>query len=252
MNTLQIFNNPEFGQVRTLVKDGQPYFVGKDVTDALRYSNGRDALINHVEDDDRGVANCDTLGGKQDLTVINESGLYSLILGSKLPTAKKFKHWVTSDVLPQIRQTGGYIPSGKSDTDDDIMAKALLIAQRKIQLKDKAIANKERQIAEQKPKVIFADAVSVSNSAILIGELAKILRQNGIDIGQNRLFKRLRQDGYLISRKGTDYNMPTQKAMDLGLFKIKETSITHSDGHITVSKTPKVNRKRADIFYKQI
>ena len=123
------------------------------------------------------------------------------------------------------------------------MAKALLIAQRKIQLKDKAIANKERQIAEQKPKVIFADAVSVSNSAILIGELAKILRQNGIDIGQNRLFKRLRQDGYLISRKGTDYNMPTQKAMDLGLFKIKETSITHSDGHITVSKTPKVTGK---------
>lgn len=242
-NKLQIFDNPEFGDIRAIVKDNQPWFVGKDIAEILKYSNSRKALIDHVDEDDKGVTKCDTLGGTQEMTVINESGLYSLILGSKLPTAKKFKHWVTSEVLPQIRQTGGYIPTSENDTDDDIMARALLIAQKKIELKDKVIANKERQLIEQTPKVIFADAVSVSNSAILIGELAKILKQNGIDMGQNRLFDKLRQDGYLINRKGTDYNMPTQKAMDLGLFKIKETSIAHSDGHTTISKTPKVTGK---------
>ena len=243
MNQLQIFNNPEFGQVRTLIKDGQPYFVGKDVAEILKYSNTRDALAKHVDEEDKADVAIYDGSQNRNMTVINESGLYSLILGSHLPTAKKFKHWVTSDVLPQIRQTGGYIPSGEGDSDDDIMAKALLIAQKKIQLKDKAIANKERQIAEQKPKVIFADAVATSKTSILVGELAKIMKQNGIDIGQNRLFTWLRDNGYLISRKGTDYNMPTQKSMEFGLFEIKETSIVHSDGHTSTEKTPKVTGK---------
>lgn len=242
MNDLQVFNNPEFGQVRVVMHNNEPWFVGKDVAEVLKYQNTRDALAKHVDEEDKGVANCDTLGGKQDLAVINESGLYSLVLSSKLPTAKKFKHWVTSEVLPSIRKHGAYMT-------EDTIEKALTSPDFLIQLATKlkkeqqARLEAEKKLDEQKPKVIFADAVSVSHTSILVGELAKILKQNGVEVGQNRLFERLRTEGYLISRKGTDYNMPTQKSMELGLFEIKETSITHSDGHTTISKTPKVTGK---------
>lgn len=242
MNELQIFKNSEFGQVRTILKDGQPYFIGKDITEILKYSNSRKALIDHVDEEDKGVTKCDTPGGIQEMTVINESGLYSLILGSKLPTAKKFKHWVTSEVLPSIRKHGTFMT-------DETLEKALYNPDFLIRLATNLKEEKQKRIeAEQKvqkdkPKVIFADSVTASKTSILVGELAKIIKQNGHDIGQNRLFQWLRNNGYLISRKGTDYNMPTQKSMALGLFEIKETSITHSDGHISVSKTPKVTGK---------
>ena len=225
--------------VRTLLRDNEPYFVGKDVAEILGYSNPRDALSKHVDSDDKGVAKCDTLGGTQKLTVINESGLYSLILGSKLPTAKKFKHWVTSEVLPTIRKHGAYMTDQKAAaivTDKGSLAD--LLQQAAEQLKRTDI-----QIEQMKPKALFADAVSTSDTPILVGELAKILHQNGVSMGQNRMFRWLRDNGYLIGRKGSEYNMPTQRAMELGLFKIKENAITHSDGHVTITKTPKVTGK---------
>lgn len=225
--------------VRTLLRDNEPYFVGKDVAEILGYRNPRDALSKHVDSDDKGVAKCDTLGGTQQTTIINESGLYSLILSSKLPDAKKFKHWVTSEVLPTIRKHGAYMTDAKAAaivTDKGSLAD--LLQQAAEQLKRKDI-----QIEQMKPKALFADAVSTSDTPILVGELAKILHQNGVSMGQNRMFRWLRDNGYLISKKGTSYNMPTQRAMELGLFKIKENAITHSDGHVTITKTPKVTGK---------
>lgn len=225
--------------VRTLLRANEPYFVGKDVAEILGYSNPRDALSKHVDSDDKGVAKCDTLGGTQQTTIINESGLYSLILSSKLPKAKEFKHWVTSEVLPTIRKHGAYMTDAKAAaivTDKGSLAD--LLQQAAEQLKRKDI-----QIEQMKPKALFADAVSTSDTPILVGELAKILHQNGVSMGQNRMFRWLRDNGYLISKKGTSYNMPTQRAMELGLFKIKENAITHSDGHVTITKTPKVTGK---------
>ena len=242
MNDIQIFNNPEFGQIRTIDHDGEPWFVGKDVAAALGYSNQRDALSRHVDGEDKGVVKHDTLGGAQDLAVINESGLYSLVLSSKLPTAKKFKRWVTSEVIPFIRKHGGYLTPDKVEElliNPDAVIKMLTA------IKDEREARQaaEMQIEENRPKVLFADAVSASKQSILIGELAKLLKQNGVEIGQQRLFEWLRNKGYLIRRQGTDRNMPTQRAMKLGLFEIKETIISHSDGHISINKTPKVTGK---------
>ena len=248
MNNLQIFNSPEFGQIRTIQQNKEPWFVGKDVAAILGYSNPRDALAKHVDAEDKGVAKCDTLGGNQDLTIINESGLYSLILSSKMPKAKEFKRWVTSEVIPAIRKTGGYIAGSENMTDAEIMAKAVLVAQSTIQQRDQRIKELESDVAAAKPKVLFADAVSASDSTILIGDLAKILKQNGHPIGQKRLFCWMREQGYLIKRQGADYNSPTQRAMEMGLFKIKETAISHSDGHVSVSKTTKVTGKGQQYF----
>lgn len=243
MNALKIFENKEFGEIRVIEKDNEPWFIGKDVAEILGYSNPRDAIYKHVEFEDKGVAKCDTLGGSQELTVINESGLYSLILSSKLPGAKKFKQWVTSEVLPSIRRNGGYIANQENLSDSELMAKALLVAQNTINNKNKQLEEAHKKIEADSGKVLFAECVESSKSSILVGELAKILKQNGIDIGQNRLFKWLRHNKYLISRRGTDFNMPTQTSMNMGLFEIKETTISHSDGHTTVSKTPKVTGK---------
>ncbi|ADL53255.1 phage antirepressor [Clostridium cellulovorans] len=242
MNDLRIFTSEEFGQVRTVVINNEPWFIGKDVAEKLGYSNGRDALNKHVDEDDKGVANCDTPGGKQDLVIINESGLYSLILGSKLPNAKKFKKWVTSEVLPSIRKHGVYMTN---DTIEKAITSPDFLIQLATNLKEEQQKRKlaEDKLQEQKPKVVFANAVAASHNSILVGELAKILKQNGVDVGQNRLFEWLRKYGYLIKRKGTDYNMPTQSSMELGLFEIKETSISHADGHVSISKTPKVTGK---------
>ena len=242
MNKIKVFENPEFGSIRTVEQDSEPWLAGKDVAAALGYSNPRDAISKHVDDEDKGVAKCDTLGGNQNMTIINESSLYSLILSSRLPTAKKFKHWVTSEVLPSIRKTGGYISGQENMSDSELMAKALLVAQRQINQRD-------ARIAEMQPKALFADSVAASKTSILIGELAKILKQNGVEnMGQNRLFEWLRSNGYLIRRKGTDYNMPTQRAMELKLFEIKETVVSHADGHQTINKTPKVTGKGQQYF----
>lgn len=239
MNEVKIFNSKEFGDVRTVTIDGKPWFVGKDVAEALGYSNSRDALTKHVCSEDKGVAECDTLGGKQKLGIINESGLYALIFGSKLESAQRFKHWVTSEVLPAIRKTGGYqmqAPQGK-----ELLALAVLEAQ-------KTIEAQNEEIERMRPKEIFADAVSTSHTSILIGELAKLLKQNGVDTGQNKLFAWMRENGYLIKRKGTDWNMPTQKAMEMGLFEVKESTVNNPDGSVRINKTTKATGK-AQIYF---
>ena len=186
MNELKVFNSPEFGQVRTFDKDGEPWFVGKDVAIILGYERTADAIRAHVDEDDKGVGEIQTPGGKQKIVIINESGLYSLVLSSKLPTAKKFKHWITSEVLPAIRKTGGYIANAETMTDAEIMSKALLIAKQTIESREQRIHSLEAETERMKPKEIFADAVSASNSSILIGDLAKILHGNGIKIGRGR------------------------------------------------------------------
>ena len=248
MNDLQIFKSEEFGQIRTVEIDGEPWFVGKDVANALGYSNPRKAMIDHVDSEDKGVTKRDTPGGNQEMTIINESGLYSLILSSKLPTAKQFKHWVTSEVIPSIRKNGGYIANQDQLTDAELLAKALIVANRTIEERQARIESLEHQAKLDRPKVIFADAVETAKTTILVGELAKILKQNGIDIGQNRLFEKLRDDGFLIKRKGTDYNMPTQYSMERGLFEIKETVIAQPDGSTRVNKTVKVTGKGQQYF----
>lgn len=247
MNELTVFNNDEFGAIHTLTIGNEPWFVGKDVAIALGYTNPQKAVRDHVGDEDKGVNETFTPGGKQNITIINESGLYSLIMSSKLPSAKKFKHWVTSEVLPTIRKHGAYMTP---ETLQQAILNPDTMIQLCQQLKDEQDKRKklEQKVSEDKPKVLFADSVATSNSTILIGELAKILRQNGVNIGQNRLFDWMRNNGYLICRKGADYNMPTQRSMELGLFKIKETAITHSDGTTSVTKTVKVTGKGQQYF----
>lgn len=241
MTDLQIFKNPEFGAIRTIERGGEPWFVGKDVADNLGYTNAPKAIRDHVDDEDKLTERIVLSGQNRQAIFINESGLYSLVLSSKLPDAKKFKRWVTSEVIPSIRKNGGYLAGQENMSDAEIMAKALLVAQ-------KTIEHKQAQIEAMQPKAVFADAVSASKTSILVGELAKILKQNGVDTGEKRLFSWLRENGYLIRRKGTDHNMPTQRSIEQGLFTIKETAITHGDGHVTVNKTPKVTGKGQTYF----
>ena len=249
MGAMKIWESQEFGVLRVIEQDGEPWMVGKDVAQALGYSNPRKALADHVDQEDKlqgdGVTIRDSIGREQTATLINESGLYSLVLSSKLPGAKRFRRWVTGEVLPSIRKDGGYIKTAPGMTDADIMAKAILLAQ-------KTIEGQKAQIAEMTPKALFADAVSASSTSILVGDLAKLIRQNGLDIGQNRLFDWLRNNGYLIRAKGMIWNMPTQRSMDMGLFEVKETSITHSDGHISVNKTVKVTGKGQIYFVNKL
>ena len=233
--------------VRTVIINNEPYFVGKDVAEILGYTNPRQALKNHVDEDDKGVSKCDTPGGKQDLVIINESGMYSLVLSSKLPQAKEFKRWVTSEVLPTIRKNGMYATDELLDNPDFAIATL-----QKLKEEREAKKQLEARIEADRPKIIFSNAVSASHTSILVGEFAKIMRQNGADMGQNRMFAWLRENGYLISRKGSDRNMPTQKSMELGLFEIKETTINHSDGHISISKTPKITGKGQLYFTEKI
>lgn len=233
MNNLQVFNNAMFGNVRIILQGNEPWFVAKDVTNILGYQNSSKAISDHVDTDDK--LNNETLSslGQRGGWLINESGLYSLILSSKLPNAKQFKRWVTSDVLPSIRKYGSYSMDIPRTLPDALKAYANEIEAHN---KTKAL------LEEQKPKVVFADAVNASHTSILVGELAKLLRQNGYSIGQNRLFERLRNDGYLI-KSGSSKNVPTQKSMDMKLFEIKETTIVNSDGTLRITKTPKVTGK---------
>lgn len=248
MNELQIFKSPEFGQIRTLTIDSEPWFVGKDVADILGYQNGSRDINRHVDADDKRKEMI--TDGKQlkETILINESGLYSLILSSKLPTAKQFKRWVTAEILPSIRRTGGYIANTETMTDAEIMSKALLIAKQTIESREQRIHSLEAETERMKPKEIFADAVSASNSSILIGDLAKILHGNGIKIGRGRLFAWMREHGFLIKQKGTSYNMPTQRAMELGLFRVKEGSYVDGKGNNIITKTTKVTGKGQQYF----
>lgn len=247
MTDLQIFNSPEFGAIRTIEKDGEPWFVGKDVANALGYKDTVNALKSHVDAEDKGGWQITTQFGDKETTIINESGLYSLVLSSKLPTAKKFKRWVTNEVIPSIRKHGAYMTP---DRLQDVLLNPDTLIQLAQNLKDEQEKRKvlETKIEQDKPKVLFADAVASAKTSILIGELAKLLKQNGVDIGQNRLFEWMRQNGYLIRRQGSDYNMPTQRSMEQGLFEIKETTVVHADGHTHINKTPKVTGKGQAYF----
>lgn len=258
MNELQIFKNEEFGEVRTVTIDNEPWFVGKDVATALGYKNTKDALISHVTEEDKRILQRSEIATIENhlpkevfpvnfvsgdipnrgLTIINESGLYALIFGSKLESAKRFKHWVTAEVLPAIRKTGGYqmqAPQGK-----ELLALAVLEAQ-------KTIESQAEEIDRMKPKEIFADAVAASKQSILIGQLAKLICQNGHEIGQKRLFKWMRENGYLMKSR-SDYNMPMQRYVEQGLFEIKESSIANPDGSTRITRTTKVTGKGQQYF----
>lgn len=237
MNEIKIFDNPEFGKVRTMEINGEPYLVGKDVAEILGYSNPRDALSKHVDDEDKATVAIHDGSQNRNLTTINESGLYSLILSSKLPKAKEFKRWVTSEVLPSIRKHGAYaVDELLNDPEFAIKTFTALKEERE---RSKRLSE---QIEADKPKVIFADSVSAAKSSILIGDLAKILKQNGVNIGQNRLFEWFRQNGFLI-KSGSSKNMPTQKAAEMGLFEVKVSTVNNPDGSIRETKTTKVTGK---------
>ena len=239
-----VFNLTESSKIASI--NSEPYFVGKDVTGVLGYKNANDALNKHIENEDKGVAFCDTLGGKQKMTVINESGLYSLILSSKLPQAKQFKHWVTSEVLPSIHKYGAYATPQTIENiiDNPEFGIKLLQSLKSEQDKNKKL---ESQNKAMKPKALFADAVETSNTSILVGQLAKLLKQNGVDIGQNKLFKYLRDNHYL-GKRGEYYNMPTQRSMEMGLFEIKERTIQNPDGSVQTVRTTKVTGKGQTYF----
>ena len=257
MEEIKIFENSTFGKVRTVELNGEPYFVGKDVAEILGYSNVNKAIQMHVDDEDKrtlhfkGFSHFGTsLWNGNDFsnkTIINESGLYSLILSSKLPKAKEFKRWVTSEILPSIRRHGAYMT-------DDILAKtienpdfliSLLNDMKQEKEKRKAL---EEKVQQDKPKVLFAECVEASKTSILVGDLAKLLKQNGVEIGQKRLFAWLRDNGYLMRGNSGSYNLPTQRSMEMGLFEVKEHVINNPDGSIRVTKTPKVTGKGQRYF----
>ena len=267
---IMTFSNQEFGELLSVNLDGQAWLCGRDIAKALGYKDTKSALADHVDEEDKRIVKGGDLPPLENhipkavlpinfvhgeipnrgLTFINESGLYSLVMGSKLPGARRFKRWVTAEVLPTIRKTGGYV-----NEEDAFVRTYLPFAGEEVKQMFSstlaALREANRKIEADKPKVLFADAVSAAHTSILVGELAKLLRQNGIDIGQNRLFQWLRENGYLIRRKGSDYNMPTQRAMDMGLFEIKETVINQSDGNVRVSKTTKVTGKGSQYFINQ-
>lgn len=235
MNELKTFTSEKFGEIRTVEQNNEVYFVGKDVAEALGYANPKNAVPKHVAEEDKLSTRIEYAGQRREVTIINESGLYALIFGSKLETAKEFKHWVTSEVLPSIRKTGGYIQGQDTMSDSELMAKALMVAQRQIDERNK-------QIEEMKPKALFAEAVSASSTSILVGELAKLISQNGYKIGQNRLFDWLRTNGYLM-QTGSSKNLPKQRYVEQGLFEIKETTVLNADGSNRITKTTKVTGK---------
>lgn len=240
---IQTFTHDEFGDLRIIVKDSGTELVAKDILAILDLNR---SALTRLDDDEKGVHSMYTLGGTQQVSTVTEPGFYSLVLSSRKPEAKAFRRWVTHEVLPAIRKHGGYLTPEKIEeallNPDTIIRLATdLKAER---AKRQELEAENEQLA---PKALFADAVSASSTSILVGELAKLLRQNGIEIGQNRLFAWLRDNGYLM-KQGSSYNMPTQRAMEMELFTIKETTITHSDGHTTISKTPKVTGKGQQHF----
>lgn len=245
MNDLKIFENPEFGEIRTIEENGKVLFCGSDIAKALGYKNPSKALSDHC----KGVTKryTPTASGKQEMNFIPEGDIYRLAAKSELSGAERFESWIFDEVIPSIRKHGAYITPDTleqmiADPDTTIRLLTTLKEERQERVRLEAEAKANR------PKVLFADAVATAHTSILIGELAKLLKQNGVDMGQNRLFDWMRKHGYLIARKGTDYNMPTQKSMELGLMEIKETSISHADGHVSISKTPKITGKGQQYF----
>ena len=236
----QVFESSEFGAIRAMRgEDGQPWFVAKDVCDALGLGRQQDST-RYLDDDEKGECLVNTPSGNQRMVTVSEAGLYSLILRSRKPEAHAFKRWVTHEVLPALRRDGAYVASDGAEDDATLMARALLAAKR-------AIDRKDRRIAELEPKALFADAVSASDGTCLVGELAKMMTQAGFPIGQNRLFALLRDDGFL-GKSGSNRNVPLQRYVEMGLFRIKETAVTHADGHVTINRTPKVTGKGQRYF----
>ena len=240
MNELQIFNSPEFGDIRTVEIDGKPYFVANDVARALGYVETAKAIRTHC----KGVSEMDipSKGGIQCMKVIPEGDIYRLIVRSKLPSAEKFETWVFDEVIPSIRKNGGCIVGQETLSDEELMAKAILVAQKKIAERDKIIEKQRLKIEADNPKTIFADAVSTSHTSILIGDLAKLICQNGVQTGQKRLFQWMRENGYLM-KTGASYNMPMQRYIEQGLFEVKESSVQNPDGSVRVTRTTKVTGK---------
>lgn len=247
MNEIQTFTSDQFGTVRAVRdENGEPMFVAKDVCAALGLGNSRQALA-RLDDDEKGVISTDTPGGEQQMQAVNEPGLYVLVLSSRKPEARAFKRWVTHEVLPALRRDGGYMVARADETPEETMARALLLAQGTMERQKRRIAGLEAENEAMRPKALFADAVAASDGTCLVGELAKMLRQNGVEVGQNRLFAMLREDGYL-GKGGQNRNVPTQRSMEMGLFRIKETAVTHADGRVTINRTPKVTGKGQRYF----
>jgi len=257
MNNISTFNNPAFGSVRAVSVNDEPWFVGRDVAEILGYSNPSKAILNRVDSEDKTFLMMDIADsqngnvpiGQTKTAIINESGLYSLILSSKLPKAKEFKRWVTAEVLPTIRKTGGYV----NDTEQFVESYFGQLAPSQKHALTMMFDESKRmsaQLKEQAPKVLFANAVETAHNSILIGDLAKIIRQNGVDIGQKRLFDWMRQNGYLI-KGGQSKNMPTQKAMDMNLFEVKESTVNNPDGSVRITRTTKVTGKGQTYFVKK-
>lgn len=240
MNDIQKFTNEEFGTIRVADNNGEPWFVAKDVCDALGIATNHLRERNRGLDDDEVVSLPNWEGKGSAPLIVSEPGFYKLVMKSRKTEAKAFQRWVTHEVLPSIRKQGGYMTARADETPEQIMARALMLA------KD-TMDRQQREIAELRPKALFADAVAASDGTCLIGELAKMMRQNGVHVGQNRLFEWLRRDGFL-GKTGSNYNVPTQMAMERGLFRIKETAVTHSDGHVTVNRTPKATGKGQRYF----
>lgn len=240
MNELQIFNSPEFGDIRTVEIDGKPYFVANDVAKSLGYKRPADAVTAHCKGSVK--HRYLTEGGEQEVKVIPEGDVYRLISRSKLPSAEKFERWVFDEVIPSIRKNGGYILGQETLSDEELMAKAILVAQKKIAERDKIIEKQRLKIEADKSKTIFADAVSTSHTSILIGDLAKLICQNGVQTGQKRLFQWMRENGYLM-KSGASYNMTMQRYIEQGLFEVKESSVQNPDGSVRITRTTKVTGK---------
>ena len=247
MNEIQSFTSDQFGTVRAVRdENGEPMFVAKDVCAVLELKNPRSTLA-LLDEDEKGVHIVDTPGGEQQMTIVTEPGFYKLVMRSRKPEAKAFQRWVTHEVLPALRRDGGYMVARADETPEETMARALLLAQGTMERQKRRIAGLEAENEAMRPKALFADAVAASDGTCLIGEFAKMLRQNGVKVGQNRLFAMLREDGYL-GKGGQNRNVPTQRSMEMGLFRIKETAITHSDGHVTINRTPKLTGKGQRYF----
>lgn len=261
MNELQIFNSPEFGRIRTVVKDGEPWFVGRDVAEALGYKNTKDALIGHVDEEDKRILQRSEIAtlenafangeiSNRGMSIINESGLYSLVLCSKLESARKFKRWITHEVIPAVRKHGAYLSPEKVE---EVLLNPDTLIKLATQLKEERTARLEAEakVEAAKPKVLFAESVEGSKTSILVGELAKLLKQNGVETGQQRLFAWMRQEGFL-GTTGAYYNMPTQKSMEMRLFEIKERTVVNADGTTRITRTPMVSGKGQIYFVNRI
>ena len=237
MNEIKIFTHEQFGQIRTINQNGEPWFVASDVCIALDLSEAHVAM-RRLDDDEKDRFSTPTLGGVQEMSYVNEPGLYSLVLGSRKPEAKAFKRWITHEVIPAIRKHGMYATPETAEqilNDPDFLIKTLET------LKQERAARVQAEETNRlnAPKVLFADSVAQAENEILIGELAKLLKQNGVETGQNRLYNQLRQDGYIMKNS----TIPTQRAMEAGLFRVIERTIAQPNGTTQITKTTKVTGK---------